>query len=90
MYTQLRIPYSVLFAVKSVILMSFLILELNRLMAALDTAADKVLSSSEAFTPERKKRVISDVPSSLVPPTDAPEWAIKSDSNCGTNGKGVG
>lgn len=82
--------HSGLFAVKSVILMSFLILELNRLMAALDTAADKVLSSSEAFTPERKKRVISDVPSSLVPPTDVTEWAIKSDSNCGTNDKGVG
>lgn len=89
-YTQLCRPYSVLFTVRCVTLMSFLILELNRLMAALDTAADKALSSSEAVTPVRQKRVTSDVPSSLVLPTDSPEWAIKSDSNCRTNGNGIG
>ena len=57
----------------------FLILELNRLIVALDAAAEKALSSSDSFTPERKKRIIADIPSPLKPPPDAPGWAIKPD-----------
>ena len=63
-----------------------LILELNCLIVALDAAAEKALSSSDSFTPERKKRIIADIPSSLKPPPDAPGWAIKPD--CRTNDKG--
>ena len=64
----------------------FLILELNRLIVALDAVAEKALSSSDSFIPERKKRIIADIPSSLKPPPDAPGWAIKPD--CRTNDKG--
>ena len=64
----------------------FLILELNRLIVALDAVAEKALSSSDSFTPERKKRIIADIHSSLKPPPDAPGWAIKPD--CRTNDKG--
>ena len=64
----------------------FLILQLNRLIVALDGAAEKALSSSDSFTPERKKRIIADIPSSLKPPPDASGWAIKPD--CRTNDKG--
>ena len=64
----------------------FLILEFNRLIVALDAATEKALSSSDSFTPERKKRIIADIPSSLKPPPDAPGWAIKPD--CRTNDKG--
>ena len=64
----------------------FLILELNRLIVALDAATEKALSSSDSFTPERKKRIIADIPSSLKPPPDASGWAIKPD--CRTNDKG--
>ena len=55
----------------------FLILELNRLIVALDAAAEKALSSSDSFTPEQKKRIIADIPSSIKPPPDAPEWAAR-------------
>ena len=51
--------------------------ELNRLMTLLDTAASKALSETDAFSPERKERVISDVPSALKPPPDAPPWALR-------------
>ena len=51
--------------------------ELNRLIALLDTAASKALSETDAFSPERKERVISDLPSALKPPPDAPTWALK-------------
>ena len=57
----------------------FLILELNRLIVALDAVAEKALSSSDSFTPEQKKRINADIPSSLKPPPDAPGWAIKPD-----------
>ena len=63
----------------------FLILELNCLIVVLDDAAEKALSSRDSFTPERKKRIIADIPSSLKPPLDAPGWAIKPD--CRTNDK---
>ena len=64
----------------------FLILELNHLIVTLDAAAKKALSSSDSFTPEQKKRIIADIPSSLKPSPDAPGWPIKPD--CRTNDKG--
>lgn len=57
--------------------MALPILELDRLIESIDAAADKAVASSAMFTPERKRRVVSDMRSALPPPQDAPKWAIK-------------
>ena len=51
--------------------------ELNDLIKKLDAAADTAAKSVPTFTPDRKQRVESAVPSILPPPADAPDWALK-------------
>ena len=65
----------------------FFIPELNHLISLIDAEADKALNSAgndSMFIPERKKRVVSDEPSTLQPPPNAPAWAVQSVVETGT------